>query len=120
MFSFNTLCLLYKQFQVKSQQFGREADIIERYNKLSRESTFQKLDRTSYMDIFAKPPVTSTEPDTASTYIPTITSSTPVAVSSSAHTDASNDKYDISKSYQNSVEERVESTPYMSPPVVCG
>ena len=121
------LCVLIKvfcflsavQFQVRGQQCGREND-IERFNKLQRESTFHKLDRTSHLDIFAKPspePLTTVDTSTNNTtYIPTITSTPAVTTT----TPVVEDKYAISMSYQNSIEEQ-ETTAYFSPPevIVC-
>ena len=76
--------------------------MIERCNRLSRESTFEKLDRTSHLDIFSKPPeaVAKETP----THIPTIT---PISSSDNNNT--------MRKSL---TEEEVEEMAYVSPPEV--
>lgn len=61
-------------FKVTSQKFGKENDIIERHMKLTRETTFSKIDHSSHLEIFG----TSTQADTTAlsgssgAHIPTI------------------------------------------------
>jgi hypothetical protein len=67
----------FLQFKVQGQKFskkGNENDIIERYTRLTRESTFTKLDRTSYLEIFGKPTQSDSNSLDGSNHIPTITS----------------------------------------------
>jgi len=67
---------------VTSQQFGKENDIIERHMKLTRETTFSKIDHSSHLEIFGKSTqseATATN-NSSGTHIPTITPMADVTV----------------------------------------
>lgn len=95
-------------FKVKSHQAIHEKELVDRYAKMARDNTFDKLDQSSRFEIFGKQENNSgADADSGRNNVPTVTAS-PISDKSSNHHE--NDPYDVppqmvKKTSNNAVEE---------------